>query len=325
MGDSMQNERDSAVNGSSLNDGLNGGPNKPDLRAAMRLYIFIFILLLTIGALAQTLHFEIGMIVTQVLLILLPALWFLRRHRVDISGFARLKPLRAGFVPTIIILAASMWVLNMIIASGMVTGLMEFGYEPITVLEPPETLQEYLILLLVLSVFAGICEEVLFRGAIMPSMEGHGLVPAVVFSSLLFALFHVTFLNLFSTFILGMVMAVVVIKTGSLWGGILYHMANNAIAVTYLYIAGQQETATEIDPQGYWVLLPLFLVAVAGSYFSLRLLQKQSGIEPLLKNRKNWLPRGWFSAAFVAAVILFLIMALLEFAIGFNWFGLAEL
>ncbi len=325
MEESAQNNRNSYGNGGSLNGGLHGGYKSPNLKAAMRLYIFIFILLLTVGALAQTLHFEIGMIVTQVALIFLPALWFLRRHRVDQVQFSRFKPLQGKFIPTIIILAGSMWFLNMIIAAGMVTGLMELGYEPIAVIEPPETFQEYLILLLVLSVFAGICEEVLFRGTIMPSMEGHGLVPAIVFSSLLFALFHITFLNLVTTFILSIVMAVVVIKTGSLWGGILYHFFNNFIAVTYLYIAGQQEAATEIDPQGYWVLLPLGIIALAGSYYSLRLLQKQSGVEPLLKNRKNWLPRGWFSGIFVAAVILFLIMALLEFAIAFSWLEIAEL
>ena len=300
-----------------------GGQSQgPDLKAAMSLYLFIFILLLLIGSVVQTLHFEIGMMVTQVVLILLPALWFWRRHRVDKVKFARLHPLQVKFVPAIIILAVSMWVLNMIIASGMVTALMEFGYEPIVVIEPPQTIQQYLMLVLVLSVFAGICEEVLFRGAIMPSMESHGLVPAIVFSSILFALFHVSFLSLISTFVLGMVMAVVVIKTGSLWAGILYHMLNNFIAATYLYIAGRYETASEIDPQTYWVALPLLLLALAGSYFGFRLLQKQSKVEPLLRNRKAWLPRGWFSLLFVLAVSLFLLMAFLEMAIGFNWFNL---
>ena len=318
----LQENSTGADSGSSPGDDLKGGFKKPDLKAAMRLYIVVFILLLSLGSLAQTLHFEIGMIVTQVVLILLPALWFFRRYRVDMVKFSRVRPLQVKFIPTIIFLAIAMWIFNMIIAAGMVTGLMELGYEPIAVLEPPQTFQEYLILVLVLSVFAGICEEVLFRGAIMPSMEGHGLVPAIVFSSLLFALFHITFLNLFSTFILGMVMAVVVIKTGSLWGGVLYHMTNNFIAATYLYIAGQQEAATEIDPRGLLVVLPLFLMALAGSYFGLRLLHNQSKVEPLLKNRRNWLPKGWFSVAFVAAVILFLIMAMLEFAIGFNWIDL---
>ncbi len=325
MRNKLQQKSASHDSSNSPGNGLNGSCNKPDLKVVMRLYIFIFVLLLTFGSLAQTMHFEIGMIVTQVVLILLPAIVFLQRYRVDMVQFSRLYPLQIKYVPTIVILAASMWALNMIVAAGLVTGLMEYGYEPIAVLDPPATFQEYLMLLLVLSVFAGICEEVLFRGTIMPSMEEHGLVPAIVFSSLLFALFHITFLNLVTTFILGIVMAVVVIKTGSLWGGILYHMLNNFIAATYLYFAGQQEAASEVDPQDYWVLLPLGIIALVGSYFSLRLLQKQSNREPLLKTRKNWLPRGWFSRYFVIAVILFLIMALLEFAIGFNWLGLTEL
>ncbi len=325
MNDSWQRPGEDKNIGSGTSSGFNGKFKKADLGSAMRLYIAVFILLLSLGSIAQTLHFEIGMIVTQVALILLPALWFLKFYGVDTVEFSRFKILQVKFIPTIIILAGSMWLLNMIVAAGLVTGLMEFGYEPVAILEPPETFREYLILLLVLTVFAGICEEVLFRGTIMPSFEEHGLVPAIVFSSLLFALFHITFLNLFTTFILGIVMAVVVIKTGSLWGGIIYHMVNNFIAATYLYMAGQQETASEVNPQDYWVLLPLGIIALAGSYLSLLLLHKQSGREPLLKNRKSWLPRGWFSGVFVAAVILFLIMALLEFAIGFNWLGLPEL
>ncbi len=297
---------------------------KPGLKAAMRLYLFVFVLLIIFGSLAQAAHFEIGMTITQVVIILLPALWFLRRYRVDKRTFSRFKPLQARYIPTILVLAAAMWILNMALAAGLVSGLMELGYEPVQVLEAPETFLDYLIFVLVISVFAGICEEVLFRGAIMPSMESHGLVPAVVFSSLLFALFHVTFLNLFTTFILGMVMAVVVIKTGSLWGGVIYHMFNNFIAATYLYIAGQEEAATEIEPQFFLSLLPIIIAALAAAYFSLRKLHHQSGSEPLLKDRDSWLPRGWFGGIFIVSVILFLIMALLEFAIGFNWLDMGE-
>jgi len=63
------------------------------------------------------------------------------------------------------------------------------------------------------------------------------LVPAIIFSSLLFALLHGSLLSLISTFSLGVIMAVIVIKTGSLWGGIIYHMLNNFYAATYLFWA----------------------------------------------------------------------------------------
>lgn len=310
--------------GPEIADSATGGPEvKPGLKAIMKLYVIVFLLLLVFGSIAQGLHFEIGMIITQWVIILLPALWFLRRYRVGRINFVRFRVLEWHFVPVIILLSASFWLLNMAIAAGMVTGLMEIGFEPVMVIEPPQTLQHYLVYLFILSISAGICEEVMFRGTIMPALEENGVVSAIVFSSLLFALFHVSFLNLFSTFILGAVMAVVVIKTGSLWGGILYHMLNNFYAATYLYLAGQEETAAEIDPQALWALLPLAVMAGAGAYAGLRLLQNRSKVEPLLKNRTGgWLPRGWFNWLLVIAIIFFLLLALFELALGFGWLDL---
>ncbi len=297
--------------------------NKPGLKSAMRLYIAVFVLLVIFGSIAQGLHFEFGMLFTQWVVILLPALWLLRRYGVDRVSFSRFRALRLHFVPVIILLSLSFWLLNMVFAVGLVTGLIELGYEPVIVLEPPQTFQSYLFYLLVLAFSAGICEEVLFRGTIMPALEDSGPIPAVVFSSLLFALFHVSFLNLFSTFVLGAVMAVVVIKTGSLWGGVLYHMLNNFYAVTYMFILGNQETSAEIDPQALWGLLPLLILGAVAAFFSLRLLQNRSGQEPLLRAWKgNLLPAGWFGGLIVAGFLIFLIMALLEFAVGFGWFGL---
>ncbi len=302
-----------------------GPMGQPDMKAVMRLYVVVFIFLLVFASLLQAWSFELGMILTQVIFILLPALWFWRRYRVNQVAYARLYPLKARFIPVIVLLSVSMWLLNMIIAAGLVSGLMEIGFEPVVIIEPPQTFQQYLMYLVILSVFAGICEEVFFRGTIMPAMESHGLVPAIILSSLLFALFHGSFLNLISAFTLGVVIAVIVIKTNSLWGGILYHMLNNFYAATSLYIAGQYETAANIEPEEFLVFIPLLILSLAGLYYGLRLLQKKSKIEPLLRNRTSWLPAGWLSWPLFVGLALFLFMALLEMAIGFNWFNLAGL
>ncbi len=295
---------------------------KPTLHSAMRLYLVIFILLIIFGSIFQLIHFEIGMVLTQVLIILLPAIWYWKRYRVNLASFARLKPLSIRFVPIIILLSASMWVMNMVFAALMVTGLIEIGYEPTVVLAPPVSFSEYLLYLLVLSFFAGICEEMLFRGAIMPSMESKGLVPALVFSSFLFALFHVSILNLFSTFILGLVMAIVVVKTGSIWGGVIYHMLNNFYAATYLYFVGQMETVAEVDDGSLIALLPLFIIALVGAYLGFRLLQKHSVIAPLWGRGEGLLPRGWFGWILAVSLLIYLVIIFFELAVGFGWFGL---
>jgi membrane protease YdiL (CAAX protease family) len=300
---------------------------KPGLKPAQFLFLAVFLLLIFIGSIAQAWHFEYGMIITQVFIVLLPAVWYWRRYKLNQVQFSRLVPLEKKYLPSIFIMAASFWLLNMIFAGALVLGLMELGFEPIVVIEPPRSFQQYLGYVLVLSVFAGICEEVLFRGTIMPSMESHGLVQAVVYSSLLFAMLHGSLLNLVSTFSLGVIMAVIVIKTGSLWAGIIYHMLNNFIAATYLYLAGQNElaAAVEVDPRGYLVVLPLAALGVAGAWFSLNLLHRQSGAAPLLKNRSGWLPRGWLYWPFIAGLVIYAFMAFFEIAIGFSWINLPGL
>jgi len=298
---------------------------KPNLKSIMRLYVVVFLILIVIGSIVQGWSLEIGMLITQWVLILLPAVWILSRYRVDRSTFVRLNPLKLGYIPVIIFLSASFWLLNMVIAAGLVTGLTEIGFEPVVVIEPPENFQHYLLYVFAIAISAGICEEVLFRGTIMPAIEEHGAIPAVIFSSFLFALFHGSFLNLISTFMLGAVIAVVVIKTGSLWGGVLYHMLNNFYAITYLYLLREQETTTELDPQVFLGLIPLLLIAAALAYFSLRVLHSKTGAKSLLKSREGrWLPKGWFGGLLIVSIILFLVLAMLEFAIGFGWFPINQ-
>ena len=304
--------------GSSLQTG-----GKPDLKSALLLYLFVFAALLLLGSYLQALHFEYGMIATQILIILLPALWYWRRFAVDQVAFARLKPLPLKFLPAIVILAASMWLVNVFIAAGLVGGLMELGFQPLVMIEPPTTWQQYLGYVVVLSIFAGICEEILFRGTIMPALEQQGLVPAIIFSSLLFALLHGSLLSLLSTFSLGVIMAVIVIKTGSLWGGILYHMLNNFYAATYLFWAGSVDvTPARFELQTYLVLGPFLVVGSVGVIIGLRMLHKNSDQPPLLNSRKAWLPAGWLSWPLYVSLLLFLIIAAMEMAIGFSWLDL---
>jgi uncharacterized protein len=292
--------------------------HKADLKAAMRLFIIVFILLFFFGSLAQSRDLYSGMIISQVLFILVPAILFWRITGVEQVAFARLKPLRLEFVPVIVVLSVSMWLLNIVYAATVLTGLVGLGYEPAILIEPPQNIQDLFRLIIVIAVFAGICEEVFFRGAIMPAMEKQGRLQAIIFSSLLFALFHGSLIRLPNTFILGVVIALVVIKSGSLWAGILFHFLNNFYSMLYLYLAGQAETAAEVSNGSLWGLLPLFAIGLTGAVFGFRRLHKIAPLEPLLTQRSGWLPAGWLSWPLLGGLLLFLIMAFFEFATGFG-------
>lgn len=89
---------------------------------------------------------------------------------------------------------------------------------------------------LMLSVFCtavlpGVCEELLFRGTVMPAFEGEGSKRAMWISSILFMLLHGSILGAPTQLMLGMIMAALVFWTDSIYAGIIYHTVHNAATV----------------------------------------------------------------------------------------------
>jgi len=77
-----------------------------------------------------------------------------------------------------------------------------------------------------LSVTAGICEEILYRGLLMGSLlPVIGMWPAVVLSSIIFGLGHAYqgSTGILKTATVGLVMALLVVFSGSLWTAIVLH------------------------------------------------------------------------------------------------------
>ena len=91
--------------------------------------------------------------------------------------------------------------------------------------------------------FVPVTEEILFRGFILGALElAYGKVWAVVGSSLLFGLWHLKngfwmsnsdLLQeiLYTAFLFGPVMAVITLKTRSVWPAVILHYLNNIPAV----------------------------------------------------------------------------------------------
>ena len=97
------------------------------------------------------------------------------------------------------------------------------------------SLIELLWLAIPLVVLAPIVEELLFRGLLYRYLRGRvGVVAAVVISALVFAVLHVVIPPLF---VMGIVLAVLAERTGSLWPGIVLHATNNGLVVLALWLA----------------------------------------------------------------------------------------
>lgn len=86
--------------------------------------------------------------------------------------------------------------------------------------------------LLLIAFTPAICEELAFRGFILSGLRrmGHKW-GAIVLTSVFFGLIHFMLQQSLSACVVGIVIGYVVVKTGSLWPGVLYHFVHNGLSV----------------------------------------------------------------------------------------------
>ena len=114
------------------------------------------------------------------------------------------------------------------------------------------------LLLFLFAVLPGICEELLFRGSLLGLLERDlPPLPRVAVVAAAFAIMHLSVYRLVPTFFVGCVAGIVVLRSRSLWCGILLHLTHNAVSV-----AGAQLGEAEPGPWSAADLLPGAVLAV---------------------------------------------------------------
>lgn len=73
-----------------------------------------------------------------------------------------------------------------------------------------------------------ILEEILFRGIILKNMEKYGKMSAVFISAICFTIFHFNFLQIVTTFLIGILLGILTIETDSIKPEVIAHILNNA-------------------------------------------------------------------------------------------------
>ena len=110
-------------------------------------------------------------------------------------------------------------------------------------------LRELMIYILLSAALPAVCEEFLFRGAILSALEPYGTKRAILITSLLFTLLHGSIIAVPEVFILGVVLGVIAVCTGSIYGSIIYHTLHNVIVIVLVYMqrgaAAEDQTVLE--------------------------------------------------------------------------------
>lgn len=123
----------------------------------------------------------------------------------------------------------------------------------------------FLLILFLIGIFGPFCEEVVFRGIIFRGYKNSGPVFwAVFWSALLFALMHLNFNQAAYAFALGLMFALVVEATGSLWSSVIAHMIFNSQQVCMMYLSERFLPETYAD--GAQTLTTEMLIAAIGPY-----------------------------------------------------------
>ena len=80
---------------------------------------------------------------------------------------------------------------------------------------------------LVICLVPAVCEEFLFRGAILSNLLPFGRTQAIFISALLFGLMHQNVAQFFYAFCAGIILGLVYERTGSIWNCMFLHLVNN--------------------------------------------------------------------------------------------------
>lgn len=200
------------------------------------LYLVMGVLLLTVGSIVQMKDIRIGLIITEYFLVLLPPIIFMMVKQINIAKFIRLNRLRIKHGLLIIAITILSYPIALFFNLLVLTILSKVGNISQPSIPTASNFTEYIILMLIISLSAGICEEVFFRGFIMRGYEGLGKIQAIVVSAFLFGLFHFNIQNIVGPIVLGIVFGYLVYRTNSLYAGIIGHATNNGIAVTIGYL-----------------------------------------------------------------------------------------
>lgn len=219
--------------------------NKITATGANRIYFIViilnFIFSLILGAvdlyydnfLDRNKYFALA--VNQFIFILLPVLFYLIANNISIKETLRLN--RIGFLPAILITFASLpaYIGAVALSSVVVYALQSIGYTRTNFIPVPLSSGEMLIQILVVGVSPAICEEILHRGVLLKAYENRGHAKAVIITSLLFGVFHYDITNIVAPVFLGLLIGYYVVRTDSIFAGMLAHFLNNLISVLLQY------------------------------------------------------------------------------------------
>lgn len=201
------------------------------------------------------------------------------------------------------------------VLASYVTGYIQMAFEAIGIgltmpeYEVPKTALGIVLYFIVLAVAPAFIEEMIFRGIVMQSLRRYGDIFALVSSALLFGIFHLNMIQMPYAFILGLCIGYFVMRTGSLWVGVIIHFINNGAAVVFElmmpYMSEETFYLANIVYNFVFVILAVIAIAlILAKYKDIFRFEPSKSEIPSGKRILYFVTAPALAAALAAAVVL---------------------
>ncbi|MDP8267988.1 MAG: ABC transporter permease subunit/CPBP intramembrane protease [Candidatus Tenebribacter davisii] len=243
------------------------GKNKKNILNLQFVLVYFVIMILAlyyIGERWQIQDLMRGLVKTEVLLILLPVIVILRFSKTDIK-----KTLRLNYTNPMNFLLVIIAALPFLLLAGIVGQIINLIF-PLsdTYLENLQSLlstdqNSIWLIIFVVGILPGICEEVMFRGFILSSLKKSGFWHGIIFTAVLFGVFHLDPFRFLPVSLLGIWLGYLAWKTKSLYVPILAHIMQNSLAILITNYSDKFKFLDFIVKDGniaYWVIIPAVII-----------------------------------------------------------------
>jgi membrane protease YdiL (CAAX protease family) len=225
-----------------------------------------FLLLVTLGYAIQVRVGGLpGVVLTELVVVLAPVLGALRLARVPLAdGLGWRAPSPREALGALVAIAGGFYLVSAVVEplQERLVPMPESVRAQLRDMLLPSTGPRPLAFdLLGLALVPALCEETLFRGALLRAFAGPRratVAAALVGTSLAFGCFHFSLYKLVPTALLGLLLGAIALRAASLPAAILAHAAHNTLVVV-LVRAGHEELPLPASPSA--LLLPAAAVA----------------------------------------------------------------
>lgn len=178
-------------------------------------------------------------------IVLLPALIYVAIHKINIIACMPYRRLRISDGLLSLLFGYAL-VPTMLFVSNL-TSLFSTNYVQDSVQEL--IAYPFVVRLLIIAVLPACVEEFVFRGLIYHSYRKNGILGAAVLSGLVFGLMHLNINQLSYALLMGIVFALLVEVTGSMYSSMLAHFAANSYSIIMMQLVSMTSGGSELLEQ----------------------------------------------------------------------------